>query len=182
VASFFTASAADRSPALVGDVRGNLPGIRHLSHPMVRRPCAPDRWNCSFGRQMGELCLFYLPPREQTTHHALEYASSRTTGPFLNTPYQCVCKPADAPGWPIGRSAPQGDVRQKRDCIAAQEDDPLRRRQRASTLCPDFSPRNPRLSRHCSALLAAGARSCRAGRSRLPRSPSLRPHHAPDGR
>lgn len=29
---------------------------------------------------------------------------------FLNTPYQCVCKPADAPGWPIGRSAPQGGV------------------------------------------------------------------------
>jgi two-component system, OmpR family, response regulator CpxR len=53
--------------------------------------------------------------QEQPAHYALEYAFSRTTGAILNTPCQCVCKPADAPEWPIGRSAPQGGVRQKNE-------------------------------------------------------------------
>jgi two-component system, OmpR family, response regulator CpxR len=31
-------------------------------NPMVRQPCAPDRWHCSFGTQTVELCLFVLLP------------------------------------------------------------------------------------------------------------------------
>jgi two-component system, OmpR family, response regulator CpxR len=98
VASFFTASAADRSPALVGDEHGNLPGTRHLSHPMIRQPCAPDSVALFLREADGRALSLLSAPKEQTTHHALEYASSRTIGAIFEHTIPVCLQTSRCPG------------------------------------------------------------------------------------